>query len=96
LLAALRSPDDKVRYLAALRLAEEADTDAVPTIEDALKVEKIPETRTNIAIALVQLGQGTGAVELSAECERRNLCPQKNCAIMVEDVTIGWACSSSL
>src|SRR5437879_5776069 len=51
LLKALRSPNAEVRYLAALRLAEEKDLDVIPAIERALSAEKVPETRINIAIA---------------------------------------------
>jgi HEAT repeat protein len=69
LLKALRSPDGQVRYLAALRLAEEKDMDSIPAIETALTAEKIPETRINIAIALVQFGQERGIAELIADCK---------------------------
>jgi HEAT repeat protein len=69
LLKALRSPDGQVRYLAALHLAEEGDMEAIPAIEKALTAEKTPETRINIAIALVQLGQEKGLSELAADCK---------------------------
>jgi len=69
LLKALGSSDGQVRYLAALRLAEEREMDAIPAIEKALTAEKAPETRINIAVALVQLGQEKGASELTADCK---------------------------
>jgi HEAT repeat protein len=69
LLKALRSPDGQVRYLAALRLAEDSDMEAVPAIEKALTAEKTPETRINIAVALVQLGQDKGLLELAGDCK---------------------------
>ena len=69
LLKALHSPDERVRYLAALRFAEEKEMEAIPAIEEALTAEKVPETRINIAIALVQLGQEEGVAELTADCK---------------------------
>jgi HEAT repeat protein len=65
---ALQSPNEQVRYLAALRLAEEKDMDAVPAIAEALSQEKVPETRVNIAIALAQLGEDRGIGELKVTC----------------------------
>lgn len=74
LIKALRSSDGQVRYLAALRLAEEKEVDSVPAIEEALAAEKIPdESRINIAIALVQLGQEKGIVELTTDCRDSEL-----------------------
>jgi HEAT repeat protein len=73
LLRALRSSDEQVRFLAALRLAEEKDLDAVPAIEEALAAERVPGTRINIAIALVQLGQEKGIMELTADCRNSEL-----------------------
>lgn len=69
LMEALDNPDQQVRYLAALRLAEAKDEDAIPAIEEALAKEKVTETRINIAIALVQLGQDKGMQALTADCE---------------------------
>ncbi|HZW92393.1 MAG TPA: HEAT repeat domain-containing protein [Candidatus Eremiobacteraceae bacterium] len=69
LLKALRDTDAQVRYLAALRLAEVKDAAAVPAIEEALEAEKVPETRMNITIALVQLGDEKGIVELTSDCK---------------------------
>jgi HEAT repeat protein len=68
LLKGLRNPDSQVRYLAALRLAEERDSEAAPAIEAALAAEKVPATRINIAIALVELGQPRGSQDLIAAC----------------------------
>ncbi|HEY6763157.1 MAG TPA: HEAT repeat domain-containing protein [Candidatus Sulfotelmatobacter sp.] len=70
---ALHSPDEQVRYLAALRLGEEKDIDSIPAIEEALAAEKVAETRINIAIALVQLGQDKGIAELTADCKDSEL-----------------------
>jgi HEAT repeat protein len=73
LLKALRSSDEQVRYLAALRLAEEKQMDTIPAIEEALSIERVPETRINIAVALLQLGQEKGIAELSTACEESGL-----------------------
>lgn len=73
LIKALQSPDEQVRYLAALRLAEEKDIGAVPAIEEALAKEKVAETRINIAIALTQLGQEKGMQTLTDDCNDSKL-----------------------
>ena len=68
LLAALQNPDPHIRYLAALVLAEDRSQDAVPAIANALAVEKVPETRVNIALALAQLGDEKGLAALQEDC----------------------------
>jgi HEAT repeat protein len=69
LVEALRNPDSQVRYLAALTLAEDKVTDAVPEIVDALNSEKEPETKANIALALAQLGNLKGFTTLESMCK---------------------------
>src|SRR6266581_1042592 len=73
LVEALRNPDAQVRYLAALTLAEDKATDTVPAILDALKSEKEPETRTNIAFALAELGEQRGFATLRSTCDTHDV-----------------------
>jgi hypothetical protein len=54
LVGALTNADPEVRYLAALKLAEDKEDGAIPAIKDALTSEGVPWTRMNIALA--QLG----------------------------------------
>lgn len=68
LLAALKNPDPQVRYLAAAKLAADRDVDAVPSIEQALIAEAIPQARVNIAYALAQLGDDKGIAALEQTC----------------------------
>jgi HEAT repeat protein len=68
LIGALQSPDSHVRYLAALVLAEDKSTSALPAIRKALTTERVPETRVNIALALAQFGDGQGFVALRNGC----------------------------
>jgi HEAT repeat protein len=70
LLEALRNPDAQVRYLAALTLAEDKATDTVPAIIHALESETVPETRTNIAFALAELGEQRGFATLRRMCDK--------------------------
>src|ERR1700683_950744 len=70
LVAALKNPDSHVRYLAALVLAEDKASDAMPAIADALYAEKVPETRANISLALAQLGDEKGFVTLESTCAK--------------------------
>jgi HEAT repeat protein len=73
LVHALRSTDEQVRYLAALRLAEEGDTRSIPAVTTALESENVESTRVNLAIALAQMGQERGDKELTSACERSDL-----------------------
>jgi HEAT repeat protein len=71
LVQVLKNPDDRVRYLAALVLAEDKSTEAVPQIESALKSEKVPETKVNMALALAQFGDQDGFAVLKSACDDR-------------------------
>src|SRR5262249_2130723 len=62
------NPDDHVRYWAALTLAEDGVTESTPAILDVWNREKVPETRTNMALALAQLGEHKGFVALTEVC----------------------------
>ena len=52
LLAALNSSDADVRYLSAMKLAEDKVVGAVPAMKAALAAETVPRDRVNIAFAL--------------------------------------------
>lgn len=69
LVAALQNSDPHVRYLAALVLAGIPSTDAIPAIAAALSVERVPETRVNLALALAQLGDPRGIRTLRDTCD---------------------------
>ena len=75
LLRALRDPDSSVRYLAAMKLAEDKVSDAARPIEEALAIEKVPRTRVNLALALALLGSQTGNIELRRLCADKNFPP---------------------
>jgi HEAT repeat protein len=68
LLAALKSSDANVRYLSAMKLAEDKVVGAVPAIKAALAAESVPRDRTNIALALGLLGDPSGRDELKRMC----------------------------
>jgi HEAT repeat protein len=68
LLQALRGADADVRYLAAMKLAEDKAVDAIPAIEAALVAERVPRNRVNIAVALGLLGSKSGHDELKKVC----------------------------
>ncbi len=72
LVDALRNADPEVRYLAALKLAEDKAIETVPAIKDALTSEKVPRTRTNIAFALAELGDQLGFDTLEGNCGSRD------------------------
>ncbi|MGH9500082.1 MAG: HEAT repeat domain-containing protein [Terriglobales bacterium] len=76
LLNALRNADASVRYLAAMKLAEDKVVDATPAIEQALAVEKVPRDRVNFALALALLEDPSGRVELKHICSDRNFVPE--------------------
>jgi HEAT repeat protein len=65
---ALQNPDWQIRYLSALVLAENGQRDAIDEIRQALKEEKVPEARGNIALALAQLGDEEGLETLRGTC----------------------------
>jgi len=68
LLAALNSSDADMRYLSALKLAEDKVVGAVPAIKAALAAESVPRDRVNIAFALGLLGDPSGRDELKRMC----------------------------
>jgi len=72
LLRALKNSDEAVRYLAAMKLAEDKSVDAIPAIEEALAVERVLRDRVNIALALGLLGDQTGPTELKKVCAGTN------------------------
>jgi HEAT repeat protein len=73
LIAALRNSDPEIRSLAALKLSEDHDADAVPFIETALSIEKNPRTRIDIASALWSLQDPKGISSLHAMCSDASL-----------------------
>lgn len=68
LLAALKSSDADVRYLSAMKLAEDKVLGAVPAMKAALAAETVPRDRANIAFALGLLGEPSGRDELKRMC----------------------------
>ena len=73
LLRALKSSDADVRFLSALKLAEDKVVGAVPAIKAALAAETVPRDRANIALALGLLGDPSGHDELKKMCADENL-----------------------
>ena len=73
LINALKSTDGEVRYLAAMKLAEDKAVEAVPAILDALAAETLPVTRTNIALALAHMGEERGFSTLEDTCAGRGV-----------------------
>jgi HEAT repeat protein len=69
LVDALRNPNPEVRYLAAQKLAEDKNKEAIPEIARALDSETVPATQITIAFALAQLGDTRGFVALSKSCD---------------------------
>lgn len=76
LLAALKNPDSEVRFLAAMKLAEDKAIDAIPAVKQALIVEKTPRARVNIAVALGLLGDAVGHDELKKLCGDETFPPE--------------------
>jgi HEAT repeat protein len=72
LLRALKSSDADVRYLSAMKLAEDKVVGAVPAIKAALAAESVPRDRANIALALGLLGDPSGHYELKRMCADEN------------------------
>ena len=75
LLAALRGKDPDARWLAAQKLAQDRDFDAIPAIETALSLEKVPATRVNTAFALAQLRSPDGTRMLQNACKDDSIDP---------------------
>src|SRR5579862_2209759 len=75
-LLALRNPNADVRFLAAMKLAEDKEVDAIPAIKKALTVEKVPRDRVNMAVALGLLGDQAGRDELRKVCADNNIIPE--------------------
>jgi len=76
LLRALKNPNPEVRFLAAMKLAEDKVSDAIPGIKEALESERVPRTRVNIALALGLLGDSRGRDELKTLCSDRSFPPE--------------------
>ena len=68
LIAALGNADPEIRELAAFKLAEDHDLDAVPYLEFALSVEDVPEAAVDIADALLSLHDPKGLEYLQETC----------------------------
>ncbi len=68
LLAALRNSDPAVRGLAANKLAENQDAEALPAIKEALSVEKDLRARINFGLALWTLQDPDGLTVLHGMC----------------------------
>ena len=67
-MAALKSSDADVRYLSAMKLAEDKVASAVPAMKTALAAESVPRDKANIAFALGLLGDPSGRDELKRMC----------------------------
>jgi HEAT repeat protein len=76
LIAALKNSDADVRYLAAMKLAENKSFDAVPAIRQALVVERVPRDEVNIALALGLLGDESGGAKLRQVCSDNEFIPE--------------------
>ena len=76
LINALRNPSAHVRFLAAIKLAEDKALDAVPAIKDALTLENDPRAHVNMALALGLLGDQAGIAELKSICADENFVPE--------------------
>lgn len=68
LLSALSNPNPKLRMHAAMQLAANHDSDAIPSIERAFSDEKDSMARVGIAGALASLHDPSGAEHLQAIC----------------------------
>ena len=76
LIRALKNPNPEVRFLAAMKLAEDKAIDAIPEVKEALAAEKVPRTRVNIAVGLGLLGDPGGRDELKRVCADQNFPPE--------------------
>jgi HEAT repeat protein len=68
LLEALKSSNADVRYLSAMKLAEDKNVGAAAAIKVALAAETLPRDRANFALALGLLGDPSGRAELHKMC----------------------------
>jgi HEAT repeat protein len=59
-----------------MKLAEDKAVDAIPAIQQALAVEKVPRDQVNIALALGLLGDTAGSAELKKVCADENFVPE--------------------
>lgn len=76
LVRALKNPDSEVRFLAAMKLAEDKAVDAIPAVKQAMAAEKTPRTRVNVAVALGLLGDPDGCDELKKVCANGDFPPE--------------------
>jgi len=76
LIAALKNPDASVRFLAAMKLAEDKDLKSIPDVKQALSAERVPRTRVNLAVALGLLGDPGGIDELKKLCADKSFPPE--------------------
>ena len=65
---ALRNSDPEVRSLVAQKLAQDNYKESLPALSEALAIEKIPQTRVNIAYAVAKLGDDKGVTALDSIC----------------------------
>jgi HEAT repeat protein len=73
--AALHNTDPHIRYLAALVLAEDKASRAVPLIAASIAIESVPEAKVNMSLALAQLGDERGLAFLRKDCSDPSLAP---------------------
>jgi hypothetical protein len=76
LVRALKNRDSDVRFLAAMKLAEDKAVDAIPAVRRAMAAERTPRTRVNIAVALGLLGDPSGRDELIELCADGDFPPE--------------------
>ncbi|HZS54904.1 MAG TPA: HEAT repeat domain-containing protein [Bryobacteraceae bacterium] len=72
IIQALQSLDGEVRALAALKLANDKDANAVPHISDAFRNERVPEVEIQLAFALAELGEKSGTTSLKTLCDDKS------------------------
>jgi hypothetical protein len=68
LILALRNADPEIRSLAALKLAEDHDSDSIASIENSLDVEKNSRVKIDMAAALWGLNDPKGVLILQTMC----------------------------
>ena len=76
LVIALKNADADVRYLAAMKLAEDKRVEEVPAIREALAAETVSRDRVNMALALGLLGDESGVTELKKTYADANVIPE--------------------
>ncbi len=72
LIQALKNSNSDVRFLAAMKLAEDKAVDAIPDVKQALAAETVPRTKVNLALALGLLDGPGGVKELKKLCSDTN------------------------